>query len=145
MFVRVLFLVCGLKNPERTCKPGSVSSENERRSFLYDHGCPWPLATYPRVVASRTDSALCLVLHRVGFTEPSESPRLLVRSYRTFSPLPRTEVRGGLFSVALSLTSRPVGVTHHPVLRCPDFPPVRLREPAIAQSSPEVVMITRGS
>ena len=30
--------------------------------------------------------------------------------------------RGGLFSVALSLTSRPVGVTDHPVLRSPDFP-----------------------
>ena len=29
---------------------------------------------------------------------------------------------GGLLSVALSLTSRPVGVTDHPVLRSPDFP-----------------------
>ncbi len=29
---------------------------------------------------------------------------------------------GGLLSVALSLTSRPVGVTDHPALRCPDFP-----------------------
>jgi hypothetical protein len=32
---------------------------------------------------------------------------------------------GGLLSVALSLTSRPVDVIHHPVLRCPDFPPTR--------------------
>ena len=31
--------------------------------------------------------------------------------------------RGGLLSVALSLASRPVGVTHHRVLRSPDFPP----------------------
>ena len=46
-----------------------------------------------------------------------------VRSYRTFSPLP-TEV-GGLFSVALSLTQREsVGITHHRVLSCPDFPPL---------------------
>ena len=30
--------------------------------------------------------------------------------------------RGGLLSVALSLASRPVGVTHHRVLRSPDFP-----------------------
>ena len=29
---------------------------------------------------------------------------------------------GGLLSVALSLASRPVGVTHHRVLRSPDFP-----------------------
>ena len=32
--------------------------------------------------------------------------------------------RGGLLSAALSLVSRPVGVTDHPVLRSPDFPPV---------------------
>ena len=32
---------------------------------------------------------------------------------------------GGLFSVALSLASRPVGVTHHRTLRSPDFPPAR--------------------
>jgi len=30
--------------------------------------------------------------------------------------------RGGLFSVALSLALRPVGVTHHPALWSPDFP-----------------------
>ena len=32
--------------------------------------------------------APCLALLRVGFAEPVESPRLLVRSYRTVSPLP---------------------------------------------------------
>jgi hypothetical protein len=32
-------------------------------------------------------------------------------------------LRGGLLSVALSLASRPVGVTHHHALRSPDFPP----------------------
>jgi len=37
-----------------------------------------------------------------------------VRSYRTFSPLPRNESRGGIFSVALSVGSRPPGVTWHP-------------------------------
>ncbi len=31
----------------------------------------------------------CLVLLPAGFTEPSWSPSLLVRSYRTVSPLPR--------------------------------------------------------
>lgn len=44
---------------------------------------------------------------------------------------------GGLLSVALSLTSRPVGVTNHPVLRCPDFPPQRsLRSAATAIAPP---------
>ncbi len=50
-----------------------------------------------------------------------------MRSYRTFSPLPRhatlaNRVRGGMFSVALSLGSPPVGVTDHPALWSPDFP-----------------------
>ena len=68
----------------------------------------------------------------MGFTKPNESPRSLVRSYRTVSPLPRTALFaeaaiqpfGGLFSVALSLTSRPVDVIDHPALRSPDFPPI---------------------
>ena len=33
--------------------------------------------------------ALCLILLRAGFTEPTESPRSLVSSYLTISPLPR--------------------------------------------------------
>ncbi len=33
---------------------------------------------------------------------------------------------GGVLSVALSLGSPPVGVTHHPALRSPDFPPQNL-------------------
>lgn len=65
-----------------------------RRPFLYDDDCSPPLAAYPGVVTSRTDSAPCLALHRVGFTEPGESPRLLVRSYRTVSPLPLASSRG---------------------------------------------------
>src|SRR3954468_9183943 len=48
----------------------------------------------------------CLALLRVGVAAPPESPRTLVRSYRTVSPLPvlrpRTGIAiGGLFSVAL--------------------------------------------
>ena len=88
--------------------------------------------TDPR--AGHPTLALCLALLQVGFTEPVESPRLLVRSYRTVSPLPRgssktgaRRARGGLLSVALSLTrylcnTGPVDVIDHPVLRSPDFP-----------------------
>ena len=55
-----------------------------------------------------------------------------VRSYRTFSPLPvpfpKKEAIGGIFSAALSVTTpSPVwspGVTWHPALWSPDFPPV---------------------
>ena len=49
-----------------------------------------------------------------------------VRSYRTISPLPtRRSAAGGIFSVALSVGSRPPGVTWHPALRSPDFPPLQ--------------------
>jgi len=64
-----------------------------------------------------------LVLLRVGFTMPRRVATRAVRSYRTISPLPRAEARGGIFSVALSVGSRPPGVTWHPVRRSPDFPP----------------------
>ena len=52
---------------------------------------------------------LYLVLLPVGFAEPGPSPDLLVSSYLTVSPLPRTRrgsrrIQGGLFSVALSLS-----------------------------------------
>src|SRR5207244_448227 len=66
----------------------------------------------------------------MGFTEPSGSPRMLVRSYRTVSPLPvrrtylfgRAAAIGGLLSVALSCGSPRLGVTQHPALRSPDVP-----------------------
>ena len=63
----------------------------------------------------------------MGFTEPNRSPDLLVSSYLTVSPLPPTKAGGGLFSVALSLALRPVGVTHHHTLRSPDFPPAAFK------------------
>ena len=101
-------------------------------------------------LAGRTDPraglpalALCLALLQVGFTEPVESPRLLVRSYRTVSPLPHSssttgaqEACGGLLSVALSLTRylsryRPVDVIDHLVLWSPDFPLAALQPAAV--------------
>jgi len=63
-----------------------------------------------------------LTLLRVGFTEPPQSPAMLVVSYTTVSPLPQDGSRGGLFSVALSRGSPRVGVTDHPALRSPDLP-----------------------
>ena len=49
-----------------------------------------PPETFPATVAAegRTTRRLVLALLRMGFTEPAGSPRLLVRSYRTVSPLP---------------------------------------------------------
>ena len=60
-----------------------------------------------------------------------------VRSYRTISPLPaNTGFPGGIFSVALSVGSRPPGVTWHPALWSPDFPPRVLRHTATACPAP---------
>ena len=66
-----------------------------------------------------------LVLLRAGFTLPRRVTTRAVRSYRTFSPLPAIpkDCLGGMFSVALSMGSRPPGVTWRPVRRSPDFPP----------------------
>ncbi len=75
-----------------------------------------------------------LVLLHVGFTEPPASPPVLVRSYRTVSPLPvescnpgcgdaARDPAGGLLSVALSVPFPGLGVTQHAALRSSDFPP----------------------
>src|SRR3569832_3033131 len=64
-----------------------------------------------------------LVLLRVGFTVPRRVATRAVRSYRTISPLPALADIGGIISVALSVGSRPPGVTWHPALWSPDYPP----------------------
>ena len=64
----------------------------------------------------------CLALLRTRFTEPTASPRPLVGSYPTVSPLPPACAGGGLLSVALSRGLPRVGVTHRPALRSPDVP-----------------------
>ena len=78
-----------------------------------------------RTVSTEVESAL-LGLAPGGVYPASAVTSTAVRSYRTVSPLPvrpaSRDAIGGLFSVALSLFSRTVGVTHHRVLWSPDFP-----------------------
>ena len=64
-----------------------------------------------------------LVLLRAGFTVPPNVATGAVRSYRTLSPLPsRLAARlGGLLSVALSVDSRPPGVTWRSALGARTF------------------------
>ncbi len=85
-----------------------------------DAGCPTSPATYPEVRTGSPQTLPYSVLHRVGFTEPLGSLRMLVRSYRTVSPLP--DCSGGLLSVALSFALPRLHVMKHPALRCSDFP-----------------------
>jgi len=47
----------------------------------------------------------------------------LLPHHFTLTPLFTNEQPGGIFSVALSVGSRPPGVTWHPALWSPDFPP----------------------
>lgn len=60
-----------------------------------------------------------------GVCRAAAVARSAVSSCLTVSPLPSPVARpsGGLFSVALSLFLRTVGVAHHPALGSPDFPP----------------------
>jgi hypothetical protein len=67
-----------------------------------------------------------LVLLRTGFTLPLALPQARCALTAPFHPYPsRRGGRGGIFSVALAVGSRPPGVTWRPVLRSPDFPPSR--------------------
>ncbi len=66
-----------------------------------------PARTAPRralrTEARATRLALCLALLRVGFAEPDRSPGLLVRSYRTVSPLPHRSLRASELAGATSM------------------------------------------
>ena len=76
------------KRPERADKPGFVESGHFSRTAV---ACrlkrPTRKSNGPDKSAANGLSS-CLVLLPVGFAEPNRSPGLLVRSYRTVSPLP---------------------------------------------------------
>ncbi len=69
--------------------------------------------------------ALLFGLAPGGVCPATPVARCAVRSYRTISTLPVPKDLGGVFSVALSVGSRRPGITWHPALRSPDFPPPR--------------------
>jgi hypothetical protein len=104
------------KKEESADKPGSVL-DNHSSGTPVTGGLKQPTRKRPRA----RHMLPYLVLLQVGFTVPRSVATRAVRSYRTISPLPSEE--GGIFSVALSVGSRPPGVTWHPSRRSPDFPP----------------------
>jgi hypothetical protein len=117
--------------------PHRVFTEAGNDHSSLDDSCRSSLATYPGARTGRSQTPPYLVLHRVGFTKLLRSPEELVRSYRTFSPLPETPLRsGGILSVALSFTSPRLHVMEHPALRCSDFPPGYPWYPAIVWTAP---------
>ena len=86
-------------------KPGSVIDGYSSRRFVTKS------LMRPTRTTMRKYTICCsyLVLLQAGFTMPFIIADNAVCSYHTFSPLPYKY--GGLFSVALSVGSRPLGVT----------------------------------
>ena len=70
--------------------PGSAFTSPGNDHSSVDAGYPTSRATYPEAWAGYPLSLPYLVLHQVGFAKLPRSPGELVRSYRTFSPLPDT-------------------------------------------------------
>src|SRR6185436_11014641 len=77
-----------------------------------------------------------LVLLRVGFAEHPGSPRDLVSSYLTVSPLPAPKRRPSTFCGTFPVSQRAV-VNGHPALWSPDFP-LRVEKPTSKRPSDPV-------
>ena len=116
---------------------------------------PGRSCTLPAARTRRAVSRCLFGLAGGGVCRAAAVTRDAVRSYRTFSPLPLTRraglrpsckatlsrsetrrVKGGVFSVALSLGSRRVAVSNHRALPSSDFPPDRCRNTDRAIASP---------
>ena len=88
---------------------------------------------------------LYLILLRVGFTLPHLLPVARCALTAPFHPYRLRYEAGGIFSAALSVGSRLPGITWHPALWSPDFPPFYLHKTAtvrptlrrIIQATPE--------
>ncbi len=117
----------------RTCKPGSVESDHFSRTAVARR-LQQPTRKWWRTGPIRAGASLRLlpVWSCSQWGLPCQSghplrgallPHLFTLTGRLTADLRRTrQPHGGLFSVALSRSSRMVGVTHHCVLWSPDFP-----------------------
>ena len=80
------------KNPKRADKPGYVEGDHLSATTV-TRRLTQPTRKYNRFGTNRAVPKdrlpFCLALLPMGFTQPDQSPDLLVRSYRTVSPLPR--------------------------------------------------------
>jgi len=117
---------------EPACKPGSVEG-NHSSGIHVAVDLKQPTRKRARICAARSTfygrpTASLFGLAPGGVYRAVSVARAAVRSYRTVSPLPASALvtrrsLGGLLSVALSVGSRPPGVTWHLIRRSPDFPP----------------------
>lgn len=86
---------------------------------------------------------LYLILLRVGFTLPHLLPVARCALTAPFHPYRVRFEPGGIFSAALSVGSRLPGITWHPALWSPDFPPSRLRETATVRPTLAAIIQTK--
>ena len=80
-----------------------------------------------------------LVLLRTGFAELAASPRQLVGSYPTFSPLPR--ICGAVCFCGTGPRSPPLDVIQCPALWSPDFPPPGIRPATMICPTPKLCKV----
>ena len=123
---------------ERACKPGFVESDHFSGTAVARR-LVRSTRESQRVGPTRQGSLLDLapggVYQARSVTRPAGA--LLPHRFTLTSWESGDSPIGGLFSVALSLSSRTVGVTHHRVLWSPDFPPRwSSEEPAQRSLSP---------
>ena len=137
------------------CKPGSVSrTESDPTAIHLRSPLPTTSSGLPGSLSGPLSDASYLTLLRVGFTKPLESPRTLVGSYSTFSPLPDDRGRRAvcflwhfpaghpgsvlpttlpfgartfLGDVSVEAPTRPSGQLIRPIKSTPPHPSVRFR------------------
>jgi hypothetical protein len=133
--------------PERACKPGSVTRASKGPARVDGHFSWTPVARRlqqptrapsragpARAPQSGANALLGLApggVCRASRVAPAAGALLPHRFTLTAVAKRRGPIacRGGLLSVALSRALRPVGVTDHPVLWSPDFPPAARDSP----------------
>ena len=124
-FVRNISLVFfSAKKWESADKPGSVAGNHSSGMHVAVH-LERPTRKHARVARCGLRRMLpYLALLQAGFAVPSPLPSTRCALTAPFHPCRRACARlGGLLSVALSVGSRPPGVTWRLTLRSPDFPP----------------------
>jgi len=124
-FVRNISLVVfRRKRWESADKPGSVAGNHSSGMHVAVH-LERPTRKHARVARCGLHRMLpYLALLQAGFAVPSPLPSTRCALTAPFHPCRRACARlGGLLSVALSVGSRPPGVTWRLTLRSPDFPP----------------------
>jgi len=125
-------------------KPNSVIRLGGRRSFIWAPCRQDARAPYPQLKRDGPPLAAYLGLLAVGFAVPTRSPVSRCALTAPFHPYPTSShvglIPGGIFSVALSRSSRRVAVSNHRALSSSDFPPGRSARkrisPAIASPTP---------